>query len=187
MRISILKLKVIFLIAVLFFGFTKYVDAQELGNSSPDATESSKVTYTLSYPGLLPDHPLYFLKAARDKIVAFFISDPLKKADYDVLQADKRIESSLLLVQKSKFDLARDTFSKGENYFEDGIDRMSDAKTQGMDIQEMAKHLLDANTKHQDVFRDMTNKFSKEEANKWKNEKIRLKQLEEKVKKLNKK
>src|ERR1700704_2037322 len=42
---------------------------------------SQTVDYTLPYPGLLPDSPLYFLKTFRDRLISFFISSPIKKAD----------------------------------------------------------------------------------------------------------
>src|SRR5438552_3561844 len=80
-----------------------FARADEMSSSS---AEVARVDYQLAYPGLLPDHPLYFLKAARDKVYAFFISSPVKKAEFDLLQADKRVESSYLLIQKGKVDLA---------------------------------------------------------------------------------
>ena len=84
------RLLIIILVFVLFFaGFQK--------TSAQDASSSGKIIqiqYELPYPGILPDNPLYFLKAIRDNVLGFFITDPLKKADYSLLMADKRLQSA---------------------------------------------------------------------------------------------
>lgn len=128
-----------------------------------EATESSEtlkkkaVDYQLPYPGLLPDSPLYFLKAARDRIVDFLISDPLKKADFYLLQADKRLNSGVYFfkIGKSKYNLAESAISKGENYFGKAIAKAREAKGQGMDIADISRRLLDASKKHQEVLMDL--------------------------------
>jgi len=96
-----------------------------------EGTVSTKVEYNLPYPGMLPDSPLYFLKAFRDRVIATFISDSIKKAEFDLLQADKRLASGIALFEKGKKELAESTISKGENYFEDGIKNLELAKKQG--------------------------------------------------------
>lgn len=98
------------------------------------ASESAKNNYQLPYPGLLPDNPLYFLKAARDRIIEFLISDPLKKAEFDLLSADKRLAVGVALFDKKKYELSETTISKGENYFEDGIKNLDNAKKEGRQI-----------------------------------------------------
>ncbi len=173
-QISNFKFQIIFVVFLLIFGIVGRVYAQESGSESAQATESSKVNYELSYPGLLPDHPMYFLKAAREQITAFFISNPLKKSEFDLLQADKRIESSLLLIQKGKIALAESTFSKGENYFEDAINRASDAKSQGTNILEIANKLKDANLKHQEVLGDIEKKLGKKKKGKFMRDRTRI-------------
>jgi hypothetical protein len=42
--------------------------------------QNQKIDYDLPYPGLLPDHPLYFIKAGRDKITELITRDNIKKA-----------------------------------------------------------------------------------------------------------
>ncbi len=61
-----------------------------------------KVEYNLPYPGILPDHPLYFLKQLRDKILDFLITDPVKKAEFYILQADKRLSMGIALTDEKK-------------------------------------------------------------------------------------
>jgi hypothetical protein len=166
----------VFLISLIFHlsSFISGARAQEAASPSATATESSKITYELPYPGLLPDHKLYFIKAARDKIVSFFISDPIKKAEYDLLQADKRIAASQMLVQKGKIDLAQSTFSKAENYFELALAQVDLANRQGTHIGVMAKRLLEANLKHTQVLEAIQSGLSEENKAKFVVERERL-------------
>lgn len=60
------------------------------------------VVYVLPYPGILPTHPLYLLKTFRDRIIEFLISDPIRKAEFYILQADKQTGMGLMLVDKGK-------------------------------------------------------------------------------------
>ncbi len=73
--------------------------------------------YILAYPGILPDHSLYFLKKIRDKITVFFISKPENKINYYLLQTDKGIHATSLLLDKEKVDLAKETALKAEHNF----------------------------------------------------------------------
>src|SRR5205823_3865940 len=84
---------------------------------SPTPTPAQTVDYTLPYPGLLPDNPLWPVKAFRDKSISMFISDPMKKAEFDLLQADKRVNASLYLFNQSKDKeaLVSQTISKAGN------------------------------------------------------------------------
>ena len=60
------------------------------------------VEYVLPYPGILPTHPLYFLKMMRDQIVEALISDPVKRADFYITQADKKLSMALALSDAKK-------------------------------------------------------------------------------------
>lgn len=181
MKIYNLKLKII--LAIFLFanlGVIGNVHAQE----ATEATQSSKVDYELSYPGLLPDHPLYFLKATRDRIISFFTSNPLKKARFNLLQADKRTQASYLLVDKGKIDLSQSTLSKAENYFEEAVNNTKEAKSQGIEVTDMARSLRLANIKHNEVFVDITRKLSAQDLKKFDVEKKRLADLGKEVEKI---
>lgn len=138
--------------------------AQEEGLSikeatvSGDAKTAKSVEYELPYPGILPDNPLYFLKAIRDRLITLVIADPLKMADFSLLQADKRLNAGVYLIKKDKdkYQLAESTVSKGENYFEKAIEKTKEAKRQGKDIKDMSRRLFNASKKHQEVILDLT-------------------------------
>lgn len=75
------------------------------------------IQYDLAYPGILPDNSLYKLKVLRDKISLFLISDPLKKIDFYLLQTDKGILATAMLVDKNKIKLAEETALKAEHNY----------------------------------------------------------------------
>lgn len=124
--------------------------------SSPSALPtmpSQAVDYTLPYPGLLPDNPLYVLKVFRDRLVGFFISSPLKKSEFDLLQADKRLAAGYYLVKEPghKTSLTVETISKAENYMNDAVGALSEAKMEGLPINDTRGTLLTALAKHETV------------------------------------
>lgn len=173
-----------FLLAFILVVFSAInVSAQDV---TPQVV-SKAVDYQLSYPGLLPDHPLYFLKTGRDRIMSFFISKPLEKAEFNLLQADKRVQASLMLSRKSesKVDLAQSTFSKGANYFEDAIDNTMAAKSQGINTSDFSQKLGNSNKKHQQILQDITSAQNGKHKKKFAAEHDRLKQFEKRVKDLN--
>ncbi len=123
-----------------------------------------KFRYFLSgyqYPGILPDNPLYQLKVLRDGIIGFFISDPLKKSEFDLLQADKRLNVGIFFFNKEKKELSEKTISKGENYFEKALEDAKLARNQGREINPMLLTNLElASKKHEEVIKDLMSKSS---------------------------
>ena len=148
---KIFTIVLIVAIVSLLMVFVPSVFAQESTQSAASNAASQKVDYQLPYPGILPDSPLYFLKVTRDRIYGFFISDPLKKAEFDLLQADKRLNVGVYLFAKDKKELAESTISKGENYFDDEIKNLRLAKQQGMEINYLVSNTSRSLKKHAEV------------------------------------
>lgn len=137
-------------------------------------TPTPQINYELPYPGLLPDNPLYVLRVIRDKTIGFLISDPLKKAEFDLLQADKRLNAGIYLFNsaksgtvqnptkqnENKMKLAVSTVSKAENYFEQAIGKMGEAKTQGKDTVGIEEKLKNALKKHEQEIAFLVGKAS---------------------------
>lgn len=109
---------------------TTVVAVEDQGITTPIVVQE-EIEYTLPYPGILPDHTLYKLKALRDAILEKLISDPLKKMEFYVLQADKRLGMGMQLVDKEKAQLAESTISKGEKYMEKAIMLLQTQKDNG--------------------------------------------------------
>ena len=148
---KLLTVLTLFLLFLLNFNFVFAKEDVKLDTSSPST--KSAASYSLPYPGLLPDNPLYIFKVARDAIIRFFISDPLKKAEYDLLQADKRLNAGYYLSLKNigKDKIVVSTVSKGENYFENSLKETLQAKNQGADTNDILRRLVASSKKHQEI------------------------------------
>ena len=128
-----------------------------------EATQSSevKVEYSLPYPGILPDNPLHFLKAIRDRIILILISDPIKEAEFNLLTSDKRIYAAQLLSDKGKGELAVTTLSKSNNYFHNAISSVSEAKKMGKRVDIVLNSMKKSIDKHQEVLSMMKKNLEK--------------------------
>ncbi len=107
--------------------------------------------YLLPFPGILPDNVLYTLKIVRDKIFEFLIIDPVKNADFLLLQADKRLASGEALINNSKFLLGEQTISKAEKYLIRAVDAAAGAKARGKEANDVIDRLKKASQKHVEV------------------------------------
>ncbi|MBI2031655.1 MAG: hypothetical protein HYT08_03505 [Candidatus Levybacteria bacterium] len=151
--------KILFLL--VFFSFYSFSINFSFAQGAQDSTASAEVTeeikYALPYPGLLPDNPLYFLKAIRDRVVNFLISDSVKKADFNLLQADKRLNEGVMLFEKgkAKHSLAVTTVSKAENYFDEAIRQINQAKEQKKETKDITGRLYQAALKHEEVIKNL--------------------------------
>lgn len=153
---TILLTLFLILFGILISGRQSLAQEEATDAASPAAlasTESAKAEaeYMLPYPGILPDSPLYKLKAARDWVVNFLISDTVRKSEFSLLQADKRLSAGVALFKKDKKELAEETISKSQNYFEQAITKAHDAKKQGRDVTRLKDTLARAVKKHKQI------------------------------------
>ena len=185
----------LFLILIFFFLYPKISFAQEsvitpLVIASPTIAEVKKsLNYDLPYPGLLPDNPLYVLKMIRDKTVGFLISSPLKKAEFNLLQADKRLNAGVYLFNSAKqndkkMGLSVSTISKGENYFYEAISEIKRANNQGLSTKSLTEKLLGASKKHQETISSLERKSKGNTRESFARENKRAKDFEKQVDKL---
>lgn len=154
-----MSIKRLFLSSLVFL-FLLFTTSFSFAEMEKTATSGAKVKieYTLPYPGILPGHPLYPLKMLRDRILSSFITDPLKKAEFSLLQADKRLNSGLFLLEQGKVELAEQTFSKGEVYLEQSLTEAEQAKKLGKETGALVSKLSLAVLKHQEVLTEVLGK-----------------------------
>ena len=136
---SQMKRIIVALLFLLLFVQVNTVHAEDMmviATDSAVATKSApaKNDYTFVFPGILPDNPLYFLKAARDKFVSILISDHLKRAEFDLLASDKRLVAATILLNKNQDELGITTLSKSNNYMEQVLSNLSTSKKMGQTI-----------------------------------------------------
>ena len=128
--------------------------AEMTEEQTSDETSSS---YTLPYPGMLPDNPLYFLKEFRDAIIGFLISDPLKKAEFDLLQADKKIAAGVFLVnEKENEELAVQTIRQAHDVFSDALIKTKQAEERGEATSSLIERLRLSSEKHEEVLEELS-------------------------------
>jgi hypothetical protein len=111
---------------------------QQVATDAMEKKEGSeviqKVEYALPYPGILSDHPLYFLKKIRDQILERLISDPARKTEFYVLQSDKELNAAVFLEAKGKQSLVPGILKKSETYMEQAIKSVKDYPSQGKEV-----------------------------------------------------
>lgn len=159
-----------------FFSLLLFTGIPSAFAQTEDATQSASTAniptadeYILPFPGLLPDNPFYFLKTSRDRVISFLITDPLKKAEFNLLQADKRLSAGVVIFKNGKKELAEETISKGENYFEEAVVEIRRAKGQGMDAQPLIGKLHLSSIKHQSVIESLKKETKGELSKKFEN------------------
>lgn len=120
-----MTLAVAVLIVLIFVGFFLVPrESNVMGEASPkrslSVTSTSSATpgdYQLSWPGMLPDQPLYKVKILRDRLVLWLVKDPVKRIEYYLLLADKGMYATRLLIDKGNVPLALITALKAENNY----------------------------------------------------------------------
>ena len=159
------------------------VFAEDATSSSLASTSAKTVDYALPYPGLLPDNPLYPLKVARDRLILFLISGPLKKAEFELLQADKRINAAYYLAKKEreKDELVESTVSKAENYLEASLVDTYKLKAQGKDVKDISSRIYLATKKHQSIIKSLAQNAKGAAVSKLAEDEKRVKDLEKKA------
>ena len=113
-----------------------------------------------TYPGILPDHLLYPLKMIRDRILLFFTTDPLKRAELLLQFADKRLRATkALILEKGKIEPGITTLTKAEKYLERAIDQERVANQAGKDTAAFLEKLSHATRAHEKVILEFEEKI----------------------------
>jgi hypothetical protein len=91
------------------------------------------VTYFLPYPGILPTHPLYMFKALRDRIIEMLITDKVRKAEFYILQADKKLNMAIFLSSAGQSAPAKQAFADAVVLREKAVSILEQLKSSGSD------------------------------------------------------
>ncbi|MBU0570346.1 hypothetical protein KKB40_06265 [Patescibacteria group bacterium] len=110
------------------------------------------IDYFLAYPGkVLPDSPLWFVKALRDRTWLFLTTNSGRKAELKLLFADKRLGSAKILFEKGKAEVGFSTLTKAEKYLEEASFQEQENREGGADTSEFLRRLSYASLKHFEV------------------------------------
>lgn len=124
-------------------------------NTPPQPFSESKeykIAYILPYAGrVLPDSPLWGLKALRDKVWYGVTTSPLRRAQLALLFADKRIVMAETLFKKGEPETAMLTYLKGERYLPMAFEQEKIARSRGFATDEFLQKLATASLKHIEI------------------------------------
>jgi hypothetical protein len=127
---------------------------------SATPTPVAKIEYYLPYPGILPDSPLYRLKALRDKWNLAMTFDPARRAESELLLADKRLNAGMALIEGGKHGLGVTTITKSQKYLEQAANRAVEQAEEGKDVKSFLMQLSKAVLKHEEIIIGLTQKVS---------------------------
>lgn len=119
-----------------------------------------EVDYYLAYPGILPDHPLYWLKMIRDKIILGLTKKPINRFERLMLYADKRVGAAEALINGAKVELGVTTATKAEKYLEQAVLEFESMAADEKATPEMHQRIERAVLKHQEVLTKTLSKLS---------------------------
>ena len=123
---------------------------------------SHELSYYFPSPGILPDHPLYWVKMIRDKIQLIFTIDKNSKITLKILYADKRLSAGYLLVTKQQESLGISTITKSEKYLQSAIFEAKKLQDAG-DLQNSELQILiDSTQAHHIVIKELLSTTSGE-------------------------
>jgi hypothetical protein len=143
-------------VSILESSSISYSFAAPTPESSVLGEKVPEVNYQIPYQGgVLPDNPLWGLKAMRDRVWYLVTSSPLKKAELALLFSDKRLAASKSLLELKKTDIAISTLTKGEKYLELSVNQENLARSQGFDTSAFLSKLAVASLKHRQVIESL--------------------------------
>ena len=144
-------------VSVLRSAGVRYVFASSSPSPSPSKTEKEiNVDYKFPYPGkIMPDSPLWSLKAGRDIAWYKLSFTPSKKADLALLFSDKRLLLAKSLFENKKPDIALSTLTKGEKYLEMAWNNEEMARKNGEDTSAFLLRFANASLKHRETIEEM--------------------------------
>lgn len=143
------KVAIIFFITFLFLFIPP---AFYFLSSQPISLNQEKIEYNLPYPGIMPDHPLFFLKEIRDYILEWTTRDTVKKAELYLLFSDKRVAMAASLAKSGKDKQSVMAFLKGEKYFAKIPPLLEISRKQGVSPSgDLIQRLKLSNAKHKEL------------------------------------
>lgn len=114
------------------------------------------VDYELPYTGrIAPDHPLWSVKAARDALWLLVTPKAERRAELNLLYANKRLVSAKELFENNKPELAMSVLIKAENYLSQAQKEEEIARKNGVDTKAFLQSLSLASLKHREIIKEI--------------------------------
>ncbi len=181
-------------ILIIFFLFTLIFNSHALAQnitipmptvSATPSTGPTPVNYELPYPGILPGSALYTVKLIRDKFTEVMPSSPLKKSNFYLLQADKRLAAFLILYKRGDKEVAFETLSKSQTYLDKSFEKMKEAKETDENVYEINSKIKTSSDKQKEEIDSLLKSSSGEDLNKLKDGLQKVQIIQNKVNSFN--
>lgn len=121
-----------------------------------DCLNVPEINYSLPYAGrILPDSPLWKLKALRDKVWFSVTASQIRRAELALLFSDKRLVMSRILYERGEYDIAISTFTKAEKYLIIAVNEENEARSKGLNTDDFLIKLANASLKHIEIAEEL--------------------------------
>lgn len=152
---------ILFSFVILFVSITqtaqvKYSFNEALSGQTAEIADSQIIEYYFPYPGrILPDHPLWTFKAMRDRVWLSITPSAARRAELNLLLANKRLISAKILFERDKSELAFSVLTKASKYLESALKEEETARARGVDTKSFLISLARASLKHREIVREI--------------------------------
>ncbi len=162
--------KVVVFISLLAIGFwatTALVSAQEQTSAGQATTsEVEKVDLGVENPGILPSSPFYFLKEWKRSITKFFTTNPVKKAELELNEANERVAEIKKLEETAPSKI--EAITKAANNYQQNMERLKvrleqlKQTSENPNVDKLVENLIDRSIKHNELFDNLKDKFQEQ-------------------------
>lgn len=123
---------------------------------TPILGQKMEVDYNLPFAGKIePDHPLWTVKALRDKVSLALRLKSVRKIETLILLGDKRIQFANHLMSKDKSELSVSTLTKSEKYLEEAVNLEKSVRAKNVDTKDVTKKLIMSTLKHRQILEEL--------------------------------
>ena len=151
---SLLMAIAIFTVSIIRGVMPNYAFSPQVLSDTVDTPSTINIAYDLIYPGkILPDHPLWYVKAIRDKIVHSLTFNHMSRAKLALKCADKRLQMAQEMFKKGKPDLGVATLERAEQYLAESVDHAKEAES-SEESKEFLRTASLASLKHREIIEE---------------------------------
>jgi hypothetical protein len=149
---------------LLTFGLVTFLAFSSIANATADplidATEETAETINttaditqeeLIEPGLLPDHPLYFLKTLSENIQTLLTFGEANRVNQHMMLAEKRLAEAQALIAQGETELAEKATNRYQEQSTHAFTFAQQAKEKGQDSDEVMAKIAENTLRHQAV------------------------------------
>ncbi|MBU0612853.1 hypothetical protein KKB10_02445 [Patescibacteria group bacterium] len=134
------------------------IDSEDVTNTN-ESEEVTVISVNIDLPDLkwVPSTPLYFLKTWWEEARGWFMISAVKKAEYRIELANRRLEEIEVLVQKKKTEVISETTARFNEQIAKANKYIEKAKEKGKDLENVYRLLEENRVKHQITFSQLDN------------------------------